>query len=219
MDDRNPRQYGGRRHDSSSHPHQRPRYDNGNRSYTPHRPSHLSNSRGFGGTHRHPPEAQVGLSVPTNKVTPHAATQPNLAQHAAIVVRTGVTHTQELNGGRGTVQFYSSVQRKGGAFTDSEAATLRQLGPQRNMQRLRGNSGGDHRRGEGDDARKERVAVTSAGRLTQQTVAAVERRFSEAEERRRGEDFALARRQEAQRKRTRFHLDSSDTESGGDDPD
>ncbi|GET87371.1 hypothetical protein, conserved [Leishmania tarentolae] len=55
-------------------------------------------------------------------VTPHDAVQDQPAQHGATVVRSGSSATEG-----GSILFFSSVQKKGGAFTASERETYAQL--------------------------------------------------------------------------------------------
>lgn len=62
------------------------------------------------------------VSMPSFRINPHVASQPQLAQHAALTVHSGTKSDQG-----GTVLFFSSVQKKGGAFTASEMETHRQL--------------------------------------------------------------------------------------------
>lgn len=73
--------------------------------------------------------------LPSSRVTPHLATQPQLAQHSALTVHSGTTSNQG-----GTIMFYSSVQKRGGAFTASEDETRRQLQHRQRRQDGNGNT-------------------------------------------------------------------------------
>lgn len=67
-------------------------------------------------------ESTPYIPMPSFRINPHVASQPQLAQHAALTVHSGTTSDQG-----GTVLFFSSVQKRGGAFTTSEMETNRQL--------------------------------------------------------------------------------------------
>lgn len=81
---------------------------------------HGSNGPHHSERRRFPPaEATV---KPASCVTPHDAAQSQLAQHGVSVVRSGTTADQG-----GAIMFFSSVQKRGGAFTASEKDTQMQL--------------------------------------------------------------------------------------------
>eukprot|EP00796_Vickermania_ingenoplastis_P007086 gene7086-5021_t len=73
-------------------------------------------------------------AIPGYCVTPHVAAQPQVAQHGGLTVHSGTTSDQG-----GTVLFYSSVQKRGGAFTTCDKETHRQL--QHRLRRQNGEPG------------------------------------------------------------------------------
>ncbi|KAG5482468.1 hypothetical protein CUR178_05607 [Leishmania enriettii] len=132
-------------------------------------------------------------------VTPHDAVQPQPAQHGATVVRSGSSATEG-----GSVLFFSSVQKKGGAFTASERETYAQLHRSRAIPNVsRGRNAGN---------------VTGSG-VSAKSVA---RQYADLERSR--EERALAQAQTAvtRSKRSRFALndslsDTDDAEANGSD--
>ncbi|KPI89332.1 hypothetical protein ABL78_1561 [Leptomonas seymouri] len=121
-------------------------------------------------------------------VTPHDAVQAQPAQHGAAVVRSGSAATEG-----GSILFFSSVQKKGGAFTASERETYAQLRQSRAIPKSnqRGGRGGN---------------VVGSGILTNN----VARQFEALEKSRVAKELGAVGRAVAASKRSRFTLESDD---------
>lgn len=88
-------------------------------------------------THRHSnhaflhptpmPSAPSESSVSSQRITPYLSAQPQLPQHSGVTVWSGTSNTYEANGGSRTILYFSSVQKRGGAFTTSDQETQFQL--------------------------------------------------------------------------------------------
>lgn len=120
-------------------------------------------------------------------MTPHDAVQAQPAQHGASVVRSGSAATEG-----GSILFFSSVQKKGGAFTASERETYAQLRQSRAIPNSsRGGRGGN---------------VVGSGIMTRN----VARQFEELEKSRAAKEVGDVRRAVVASKRSRFALVESD---------
>ncbi|CBZ25194.1 conserved hypothetical protein [Leishmania mexicana MHOM/GT/2001/U1103] len=129
-------------------------------------------------------------------VTPYDAVQAQPAQHGATVVRSGSSATEG-----GSILFFSSVQKKGGAFTASERETYAQL----------------HRSRAIPNANRGR----NAGNVMGSGVSAksVARQYADLEKGREVLAISQAKIAVAGSKRSRFALDDSPSEDDEDDDD
>jgi hypothetical protein len=132
-------------------------------------------------------------------VTPYDAVQAQPAQHGASIVRSGSAATEG-----GSILFFSSVQKKGGAFTSTERETYAQLRQSRAIPA--GNRGG--RGGNGGN-------VVGSGIMTRN----VARQFDELEKARAAQELGAVRSAVTATKRTRFTLASDDDGDDDDDDD
>nr|CCM14154.1 hypothetical protein, conserved [Leishmania guyanensis] len=122
-------------------------------------------------------------------VTPHDAVQAQPAQHGATVVRSGSSATEG-----GSILFFSSVQKKGGAFTASERETYAQLHRSRAIPNVnRGRNAGN---------------VMGSG----VSAKSVTRQYAELEKDREALEIAQAKATVSGSKRSRFALDDSPSE-------
>lgn len=74
-----------------------------------------------------PPSILPESSVSCHRITPYISSQPQLPQHGEVTVRSGSSTTFSPNGGGGTILYFSSVQKRGGAFTTTDRETQWQL--------------------------------------------------------------------------------------------
>ncbi|CAC9474210.1 conserved hypothetical protein [Leishmania infantum JPCM5] len=127
-------------------------------------------------------------------VTPHEAVQAQPAQHGATVVRSGSSATEG-----GSILFFSSVQKKGGAFTASERETYAQLHRSRAIPNVnRGRNAGN---------------VMGSG-VSAKSVA---RKYADLEKDREALEISQAKATVTGWKRPRFTLDDSPSEDDGED--
>ncbi|CAG9572052.1 conserved hypothetical protein [Leishmania major strain Friedlin] len=129
-------------------------------------------------------------------VTPHDAVQAQPAQHGATVVRSGSSATEG-----GSIHFFSSVQKKGGAFTASERETYAQLHRSRAIPNVNRGRNADNVMGSGVSAKS------------------VARKYADLEKDREALAISQAKTTVAGSKRSRFALDDSPSEDSGDDED
>lgn len=159
-----------------------------------------------GASERRPPYSTRGgggpaLSEDANRtklasyVTPHDAVQDQPAQHGATIVRSGSAATEG-----GSILFFSSVQKKGGAFTASERETYAQLRQSRAIP-----TSSRSVRGGG--------SVVGSGIQTRN----VGRQFDELEKTREAQALSAVRSAVVATKRSRFTLDSDGDESDSED--
>ncbi|KPA77782.1 hypothetical protein ABB37_06613 [Leptomonas pyrrhocoris] len=134
---------------------------------------------------------------PSSYVTPYDAVQAQPAQHGASVVRSGSAATEG-----GSILFFSSVQKKGGAFTASERETYAQLRQSRAIPSSNQRGGG----GRGGN-------VVGSGIMTRN----VARQFEELERRREATELGVVRRAVTASKRSRFALGSESDEDEDDE--
>ncbi|KAG5481940.1 hypothetical protein LSCM1_05652 [Leishmania martiniquensis] len=129
-------------------------------------------------------------------VTPHDAVQSQPAQHGATVVRSGSSPTEG-----GSILFFSSVQKKGGAFTASERETYAQLHRSRAIPNVnRGRNAGN---------------VMGSG-VSAKSVA---QQYADLEKDREARALAQAKTAVFGSKRSRFSLNDSPSEEEEDDGD
>ncbi|KAG5508718.1 hypothetical protein JKF63_05216 [Porcisia hertigi] len=129
-------------------------------------------------------------------VTPHDAVQAQPAQHGATVVRSGSSATEG-----GSILFFSSVQKKGGAFTASERETYAQLHRSRAIPNVnRGRNAGN---------------VTGSG-VSAKSVA---RQYADLEKKREATALSQVKTTVVGARRSRFALDDSPSEEDDTDGD
>lgn len=155
----------------------------------------------MGGQDRRPPfSARGGASLAedgtrtklASYVTPHDAVQAQPAQHGATIVRSGSAATEG-----GSILFFSSVQKKGGAFTATERETYAQLRQSRAIPNSNRNT-----RGGG--------SVVGSGIMTRN----VARQFEELERAREAKEIGVVKNSVKSSKRSRFELESDEDMSG-----
>ncbi|KAK7198280.1 hypothetical protein NESM_000785500 [Novymonas esmeraldas] len=140
------------------------------------------------------PPASLMEDAPRTKlssyVTPHDAVQAQPAQHGATVVRSGSAATEG-----GSILFFSSVQKKGGAFTATERETYAQLHRSRAIPNVNRGRNAGNASGSGVSARS------------------VARQYADLEKDREAVALAQATTAVAGAKRTRFALPASSSSS------